>query len=82
MDGCLDGQMSNWMKESMNEWLNKMNENEAPGEWYWQGKTEVVGEQPVPPPPCTWKILTDWPRIKTEPWLNMLANLVYPTALQ
>ena len=26
--------------------------NEAPVEWNWQGKTEVLGEKPVPVPSC------------------------------
>jgi hypothetical protein len=26
--------------------------NGAPGEWNWQGKTEVLGEKPVPVPLC------------------------------
>ena len=33
----------------MNEW---MNEYEALVEWYWEDKTKVIGEKPVPLPLC------------------------------
>ena len=42
--------------------------NGAPVEWYWQGKTKVLGEEPVPVPHCPPQIphgLT-WDRTRTS----------------
>jgi hypothetical protein len=64
--------------------------NGAPVEWYWQGKTEVLGEKPVPvqfcPPqiphgltrdrtrPPRWKAGDEAP----EPWHGLLCGLIIP----
>jgi hypothetical protein len=40
--------------------------NGAPVEWYWQGKTEVSGEKPVPMPLCPPQILHGLTRDRTR----------------
>jgi hypothetical protein len=44
----------------------------GPVEWFWQGKSEVLGEEPVPVPPCPPQIphglVWDWNRASQKPW--------------
>jgi hypothetical protein len=40
--------------------------NEAPVEWKWQGKTEELGEKPVPVPLCPPQILRGLTRDRTR----------------
>jgi hypothetical protein len=57
-----------------NEWMNGLMDGWVKGfflggggnveptvEWYWQGKTEGLGEKPVPVPLCPPQIPLDWP---------------------
>jgi hypothetical protein len=56
------------MNERMGEWMNEwklfflvFGNVEPAVEWYWQGKTEGLGEKPVPVPLCPPQIPLDCP---------------------
>jgi hypothetical protein len=55
----------------MSEWTNCFflifEKKEPTVERYWQGKTEELGEKPVPVPLCPPQILLDWPGRETRP---------------
>jgi hypothetical protein len=58
-----------WMSEWVNGWMKWMSERfflfsgnvEPTVELYWKGKTEGLGEKPVPVPLCPSQIPLDWP---------------------
>jgi hypothetical protein len=55
-----------WVKGWMNEWMNELfflifGKVKPTVEWYWQGKTEELGEKPVPVPLCPLQNPLDWP---------------------
>jgi hypothetical protein len=60
-----------WVNGWMNEWMKWISERtiflifgnvELTVEWYWQGKTEELGDKPVPVPLCSPRIPLDWIR--------------------
>ena len=55
------------MKRKMINFVFTFPSNEAPEEWNWQGKTEILGEKPVTVPLCPPQIPMEWPGIEPGP---------------
>jgi hypothetical protein len=51
-----------------------MREYEARVDWYWQGKTEVLGEKPVPVPFCPPSTKPVTPRRDAGDWAKRLSH--------